>query len=70
LRRGFSFFLHNYKIKMEKEINFKIEVRDEKEFEKVHEILRVKMANMELAGALKIVDLGVKAQKEELVKEK
>lgn len=55
---------------MEKEINFKIEVRDEKEFEKIHEILRVNIANMELAGTLKIVDLGVGAQEEEFVKEK
>lgn len=70
MHRGFSFFCHTYKVKMEKEINFKIEVRDEKEFEKIHEILRVNIANMELAGTLKIVDLGVGAQEEELVKEK
>ena len=42
---------------MTKEINFKIEVKSEKDFEKIHELLRVHVANLELAGSVKIKDL-------------
>jgi len=42
---------------MEKEIRFQIEVDSQNDFEKIHEILRVHVANLELSGALRIVDL-------------
>lgn len=61
----FRFFLHTYKVKkMKKEINFEIEVKSQEDFEKVHELLRVHVANLELTGSLKIVDLGVKKKSE------
>lgn len=44
---------------MTKEIVFKIEAGSEKDFQKIHESLRVQLGNYELARLLKIIDLGV-----------
>jgi hypothetical protein len=44
---------------MDKEIKFQIKVNSEKDFNKIHETLRVHIANLELAGVVKIVDLGI-----------
>ena len=52
---------------MEKEIRFQIEVDSQNDFEKIHEMLRVYVANLELAGALRIVDL---PKQESLLEEK
>ena len=47
---------------MEKEIKFQIEVESEKDLQKVHETLRVHLANLEMAGTLKIIYLNSKEQ--------
>jgi len=52
---------------MVKEIKFKIEVDSQKEFEKIKKIMTTHVANLELTGILKIVDL---KQEVELVEEK
>ena len=53
---------------MEREIKFKIGIESEKTFEKILEGFRVHLANLELAGKLEIIDLGVEVQ--ELVEER
>ena len=59
------FFLYIYKTKMEKEIVFKVEVSSEDDYKRIHEMLKVSVANMELAGSLKIISLN---QEKELIK--
>ena len=39
---------------MEKEIKFEIKVKSEKDFERINELVKIYLANLELTGILKI----------------